>query len=106
MAVANAIKNAGKNVVNQATPPVEEKQEFPFVNLTIQEFKDELGIKSFEVVEGPNGRFMSSKGKSLGPVGKKTDLNEGLQIIYSENDGLYILCNRGNGGDYTVLATI
>lgn len=106
MATGNAIKNAGNKVIKGQTTPPAEKEKFPFVNLSIQEFKDEQGIKSFEVVEGPNGRFMSSRGVSLGPVGKKTDLEEELQVIYSEKDDLYILCNRGNGDDYKVIATI
>ena len=76
--------------------------------MTINEFKAELGIVEFQVVEGPNGRFLSSKGKSVGTVGKDTDLKEPLQImvIDTEDGELAILCNQGTGGEYETVATL
>lgn len=107
---STAIQNAGKKAVGQKnvpTPPADFKSEI-LGNLTIEEFKEEFGIGSFQVVEGPNGRFMSSKGKSIGAVGKDTDLEEELQIIElkTEKGNIYVLCNRGNGGDYAVVKTL
>lgn len=77
-------------------------------NLTINEFKAELGVVEVQVVEGPNGRFLSSKGKSVGTVGTNTDLKEPLQvmIIDTEEGELAILCNQGTGGDYATVATL
>ena len=76
-------------------------------NLTIEEFKEDLGIKSFEVVQGPNGRFMSSRGKSIGAVGKNYDGDLPKQIIQLDTDDgeLFILCNRGEN-NYSVVETL
>lgn len=100
---APAAKNTKVGVTQAVTPTSE-----IISNLTIGEFKADLGITEVQVVEGPNGRFMSSKGKSIGTVGKNTDLSQPLQVIVLQTDegDVFILCNQGTGGDYNTVATL
>jgi len=103
-----AVKPGTKRTTVTANEPVTTTNESSIVrNLSVEEFKEDLGIRSFEVVEGPNGRFMSSRGKSIGAVGKNYDSSLPKQVIVLDTDSgeLFILCNRGES-NYSVVETL
>lgn len=79
-------------------------------NYTVAEFKELMGITTFEVLKHKTKgtRFMASQGGSIGTVARKIDLSKALQVIElvgEEGDPVYILCNRGEG-NYEVEATL
>ena len=89
----------------QGTAAEEQTQLVVEANYTVQEFKDLMGIGSFEVLKHKtNGKmFMGSKGKSIGAVSRSVNLAKEVQVIEIIGDGgepLFILCNRGEGSNY------
>lgn len=77
-------------------------------NYTVEEFKESLGIASFEVLrhKTTGNMFLASKGGSIGTVSHKIDWKKDLQVIeIADRDGgenVFILCNRGSNNYETI----
>jgi hypothetical protein len=80
-------------------------------NFTVAEFKEMLGIASFEVLKHKTlgTMFLASKGGSIGTVSHKIDWKKELQVIeIADRDGgenVFILCNRGSN-NYETFKTL
>jgi len=105
---------AAQNVAPTQTTQQDNYRGKIVANLTINQFKLDFGIKSFEVKQNPDtGALCMYDGVNvLGATGKKYDADlaaEDLQIIKIEDEGedVYVLTKRGSGGisDWDTLAS-
>lgn len=104
-------KNTTKRGSQPVSLPVQATQQESGIlrNMTVADFKQELGLSKLQVIEGPNGKFLSNGVKSVGTVAKEYDPTAEKQIIEIKGDdgqNVFILCNVGNNDDYTVEETL
>ena len=59
---------------------------------TLNQFKQELGVTSIELMKG-NGRMYATVGDKSIIVGNTTDMVKPLFVVYNEDKGFYCIVN-------------
>lgn len=68
---------------------------------TLNQFKQELGVQSIDLLKG-NGRMYATVGDKSIIVGSNTDMNKPLFVIHNSDKGFYCIVNSAA----TVAATV